>query len=169
MRLRRCSCATRAIAVSHVHSRTTVADSQASHTFCLDPPLHTVPSSEWYCTPCLLGSGDDYGFEEGEDHSIASFRARDEAFSYAWWNKHRPPNNQSPGSSPGSSRGGKDVDPLSRHFGRVLVTEDDVEREFWRLTESSSETVEVEYGADVHSDISWKVGSPTYVVRIAHL
>ncbi|CAE6415617.1 unnamed protein product, partial [Rhizoctonia solani] len=31
------------------------------------------------------------------------------------------------------------------------VSEDDVEREFWRLVQSSHETVEVEYGADVHS------------------
>lgn len=31
------------------------------------------------------------------------------------------------------------------------VTEDDVEREFWRLVEAITETVEVEYGADVHS------------------
>lgn len=36
-------------------------------------------------------------------------------------------------------------------FGRVPVSEDDVEREFWRLTESQTETVEIEYGADVHS------------------
>jgi histone demethylase JARID1 len=33
----------------------------------------------------------------------------------------------------------------------VQVSEDDVEREFWRLVQSSHETVEVEYGADVHS------------------
>jgi histone demethylase JARID1 len=31
------------------------------------------------------------------------------------------------------------------------VTEDDVEREFWRLVESITEMVEVEYGADIHS------------------
>lgn len=31
------------------------------------------------------------------------------------------------------------------------VTEDDVEREFWRLVESLTETVEVDYGADIHS------------------
>jgi histone demethylase JARID1 len=30
------------------------------------------------------------------------------------------------------------------------VTEDDVEREFWRLVASIEETVEVEYGADIH-------------------
>jgi histone demethylase JARID1 len=43
------------------------------------------------------------------------------------------------------------LDPLARTFGRTVVSEDDVEREFWRLTESNSDTVEVEYGADVHS------------------
>lgn len=31
------------------------------------------------------------------------------------------------------------------------VTEDDVEREFWRLVENITEMVEVEYGADIHS------------------
>ncbi len=30
------------------------------------------------------------------------------------------------------------------------VTEDDVEREFWKLVTSIEETVEVEYGADIH-------------------
>lgn len=38
-----------------------------------------------------------------------------------------------------------------RQFGKVTVSEDDVEREFWRLTESSLDTVDVEYGADIHS------------------
>ena len=31
------------------------------------------------------------------------------------------------------------------------VTEDEIEREFWRLVENLTETVEVEYGADIHS------------------
>jgi len=31
------------------------------------------------------------------------------------------------------------------------ITEDDIEHEFWRLVENITETVEVEYGADVHS------------------
>lgn len=34
---------------------------------------------------------------------------------------------------------------------RKKETEDDVEREFWRLVESLTETIEVEYGADIHS------------------
>lgn len=35
--------------------------------------------------------------------------------------------------------------------GHRRESEDDVEREFWRLVESLTETVEVEYGADIHS------------------
>lgn len=31
------------------------------------------------------------------------------------------------------------------------VTEDDIEREFWRLVENLQDTVEVEYGADIHT------------------
>lgn len=38
-----------------------------------------------------------------------------------------------------------------RQLGKVTMSEDDVEREFWRLTESSLDTVDVEYGADIHS------------------
>ena len=40
-------------------------------------------------------------------------------------------------------------DPV--HNTKRPVTEEDVEREFWRLVESPSEEVEVEYGADIHS------------------
>ena len=43
------------------------------------------------------------------------------------------------------------TDPAMNRFGDVEVSETDVEREFWRLVQSQNETVEVEYGADVHS------------------
>lgn len=96
---------------------------------------------------------------------MASFSARDAAFSGAWWSKHRPssstngPATPRSGSGTGSGNGSASPtgkrhtmpDPLARTFGRTVVSEDDVEREFWRLTESNSDTVEVEYGADVHS------------------
>jgi len=35
--------------------------------------------------------------------------------------------------------------------GLIVVDEEEVEREFWRLVENLTETVEVEYGADIHS------------------
>lgn len=111
------------------------------HTYCLDPPLTHVPTNEeWFCTACVFSQGEDFGFEEGDEHSIPSFQARDSSFAWHWWNKHRP----GPSTYP-------PADKLHRMFGRVPVTEDDVEKEFWRLTESQTETVEIEYGADVHS------------------
>lgn len=107
------------------------------HTYCLNPPLSFVPANEeWYCGPCLFAQGDGYGFDEGEDHSIPSFQARDKAFAKHWWTKH-------PTRSTASD--------LTRVFGESTVSEDDVEREFWRLTEDPNDTVEIEYGADVHS------------------
>jgi histone demethylase JARID1 len=107
------------------------------HTYCLNPPLSFVPANEeWYCGPCIFAQGDGYGFDEGEDHSIPSFQARDNAFAKHWWTKH-------PMQSPASE--------ITRTFGDSIVSEDDVEREFWRLTEDPNDTVEIEYGADVHS------------------
>ncbi|TXT12276.1 uncharacterized protein COLE_02686 [Cutaneotrichosporon oleaginosum] len=107
------------------------------HTYCLDPPLASVPENEWFCTACLLGNGDDYGFDEGEEHSLPSFQARDAAFTEEWFTKYAPSH-----STPGL---------FTRQIGTSIVSEDDVEREFWRLVESQEDTVEVEYGADVHS------------------
>lgn len=40
---------------------------------------------------------------------------------------------------------------VGEFVGPVFLTEDDVEREFWRLVETQYTTVEVEYGADIHS------------------
>ena len=36
-------------------------------------------------------------------------------------------------------------------YREQLLIEDHMEREFWRLVECQTETVEVEYGADLHS------------------
>ncbi|RXK37598.1 hypothetical protein M231_05140 [Tremella mesenterica] len=110
------------------------------HIYCLDPPLKGLPAyEEWYCTSCLLGPGNGFGFEQGDEHSIPSLQARDAAFSHAYWQSHQPEQD--------------DPHPMSRVFGKVHVSEADVEREFWRLTESMTDTVEVEYGADVHSTV----------------
>ena len=103
------------------------------HIYCLEPPLPSVPTHEqWYCTACLFGTGNDYGFDEGEEHSLATFAARNEAFHDAWATSH--------------------PDALAFRDPTVpWLEEDATEREFWRLVESQHETVEVEYGADVHS------------------
>lgn len=85
------------------------------------------------------------GFDEGEEHSLSSFQARDEAFRKMWFTSHPPPQPKAPLEKE------EEEDPTVNILGNVRVTEQDVEKEFWRLVQSPSETVEIEYGADVHS------------------
>ncbi len=129
------------------------------HMFCLTPPLATVPKSEWYCPPCLVGTGENYGFEEGQTHSLHSFWERSEKFRKAWWTAHR---HRVSGSTAAITAPDGDVEmrstleesgSLARPIAGtdIMLSEDDVEREFWRLVASSEEIVDVEYGADVHS------------------
>ena len=57
-----------------------------------------------------------------------------------WFTSHPPPQVKE-----------KEEDPTDSVWGNVRVSEQDVEKEFWRLVQSPYETVEIEYGADVHS------------------
>ncbi|TPX31535.1 hypothetical protein SmJEL517_g05157 [Synchytrium microbalum] len=97
------------------------------HFYCLTPPLPAIPKGEWYCVNCLQKQGDDYGFEDGEERSLAEFQKIANEFKDNWFIGKR------------------------NHAGQVLVDEDGVEMEFWRLVESPYEEIEVEYGADLHS------------------
>jgi histone demethylase JARID1 len=108
--------------------------------FCLDPPLEVIPKGEWFCHTCLFGTGGDYGFDEGEEHNLASFQARDYGFRKMWFKSHPPSQPQQHG-----------VDKLANTYDDVVVSEHHVEEEFWRLVQSQVDTVEIEYGADVHS------------------
>ena len=119
------------------------------HMFCLDPPLANIPRGQWFCHNCLFGTGGDFGFDEGEEHSLSSFQARDREFRRLWFLSHPPQAGSLNGSDPASSA--RASDPYANRFGNMVVTEDDVELEFWRLVQTPTETVEVEYGADVHS------------------
>ncbi|KAG0239655.1 hypothetical protein BGX31_002584 [Mortierella sp. GBA43] len=94
------------------------------HSFCVTPALQHVPKSDWYCTKCLI-AGEDFGFEEGEEYSLSSFQEKCNSFKKEWFESQGHPDGK--------------------------VTEDVVEREFWRLVENAFETAEVEYGADLHS------------------
>lgn len=109
------------------------------HTYCLDPPLSAVPDNDWHCPKCLVGTG-EFGFEEGGTYSLKQFQERAQQFK----------DNHFVGKMP--------FDPIAN--GPRAVTEDDVEAEFWRLVSSLTETVEVEYGADIHSTIHGS-GFPT--------
>lgn len=102
------------------------------HKNCLDPPAKVSANSlqEWHCPRCLVGTG-DFGFEEGGIYSLRQFQDKAQHFKDTYFEP-------------------------KMHFDPVLntkraVSEDDVEREFWRLVESPTEEVEVEYGADIHS------------------
>lgn len=77
-----------------------------------------------------MGTG-EFGFEEGGIYSLREFQEKAHNFKESYF-------------SPKMS-----FDPVLNC--KRAVTEDDVEREFWRLVESITEMVEVEYGADIHS------------------
>jgi histone demethylase JARID1 len=87
---------------------------------------------------CLFGGGEEFGFDEGEEHSLSSFQARDAGFRSMWFKKH-PPDTE------------VDEDENYVLVDDIKVTESHMEQQFWELVQSPNETVEVEYGADIHS------------------
>ena len=119
-------------AQSHDRPNILVCDScdLGYHRYCIDPPLTSVPDYEWHCPKCLVGNN-EYGFEEGNIYSLSSFQEKANAFKEHYFGARMPP------------------DQLGQQPRRP--TEEEVEREFWRLVEDISESVEVEYGADIHS------------------
>ncbi|KAJ3042941.1 hypothetical protein HDV00_006248 [Rhizophlyctis rosea] len=101
------------------------------HLYCLNPPMASIPTTDWFCMKCLKVSGNDYGFEDGEVRSLYHFQIVANAFKEKYF-----------ANKPGAK--------LNEN-GKPIVTEDECEREFWRLIESPYDDVEVEYGADLHS------------------
>ncbi|KAI5461666.1 jumonji superfamily protein [Mariannaea sp. PMI_226] len=101
----------------------------AYHGSCLDPPLKRKPEAEWNCPRCLVGDG-QFGFEEGGLYSLKQFQQKANDFKQGYFEKKMPYDHA-----------------LKCHRP---VTEKDVETEFWRLVADLEETVEVEYGADIH-------------------
>lgn len=114
------------------------------HLKCLDPPLEEVPSGHWICDACIVSTGADYGFEEGNEHTFASFHSRASEFRKQWLESHPLPETEG---------GWKRRETVSKgeDWVKEIAVEDHLEREFWRLVESPNETVEVEYGADLHT------------------
>lgn len=94
--------------------------------YCLTPPLPAIPKTDWYCLQCLTAVGKDYGFEDGEEYSLADFHKVCDKFKKEWFSNKST---------------------ADQH----KVTEEECENEFWRLVENPHETCEVEYGADLHS------------------
>ena len=100
------------------------------HKNCLNPPLAAFPEYDWHCPNCLVGTG-DYGFQDGSIYSLRNFQEKANNFKDHYFAQKMP------------------FDPISN--AQKKPTEDDIEREFWRLVENQTESVEVEYGADIHS------------------
>ena len=123
------------------------------HIFCLDPALSSIPKGQWFCHVCLFGTGGDFEFDEGEEHSLSSFQARDLEFRKLWFTSHPPSDVDGDRERiyDGDHHSKRLPDPAVNKFGDLEISETDIEREFWRLVQSQNETVEVEYGADVHS------------------
>ncbi|KUJ17709.1 PLU-1-domain-containing protein [Mollisia scopiformis] len=101
------------------------------HMACLDPQVtQKQDNNDWYCPRCLVGDG-QFGFEEGGIYSLKQFQQKAAEFKETYFQNKMP------------------FDPVF-NCPRP-VTEDDIEREFWRLVASLEETITVEYGADIHS------------------
>lgn len=100
------------------------------HKTCLDPSTTTASDHEWHCPKCLVGTG-EFGFEDGGVYSLKQFQEKANEFKKKYFASKMP------------------FDPVLNTHRRE--TEDDVEAEFWKLVVDLHETVEVEYGADIHS------------------
>lgn len=98
------------------------------HIYCLDPPLNSVPKIDWYCTKCLLGRG-DFGFEDGGVYGLAEFQQKANQWKRQYFEKQQQ------------------LNPAQRISAE---SEEDVEREFWRLVQDVNDDTQVEYGADIH-------------------
>ncbi|KAJ5104644.1 Zinc finger PHD-type [Penicillium alfredii] len=100
------------------------------HKTCLDPSTTTATEHDWHCPKCLVGTG-EFGFEDGGVYSLKQFQEKANDFRKKYFASKMP------------------FDPVLNTHRRE--TEDDVEAEFWKLVVDLHETVEVEYGADIHS------------------
>ncbi|KAK6201563.1 JmjC domain, hydroxylase-domain-containing protein [Scheffersomyces amazonensis] len=95
------------------------------HTFCLPTPLNSIPSSNWYCDKCLIGTG-EYGFEEEVDvkYSLRQF-----------YNLCLE----------------ADQDFINKYNNGKPLTVDIIEQKFWEFVDIQKSDLEVKYGADIHN------------------
>lgn len=110
----------------------------AYHMKCLTPPLESVPSGQWYCDKCLIGTG-EYGFEENPElrYSLLDFVRDCQVFEQDFYEQYATPG--------------------------TFLTIDQLEQIFWRLVEGENSTIKVKYGADIHNENPGEVsGFPTF-------
>lgn len=101
--------------------------SDTYHTFCLKPPLATVPDGDWRC-PCCISEevhkpAEAFGFPQADtEYTLPQFGKMADDFKTDYF-----------------------------HIQGSLVPTGTVEKEFWRIITSVEEDVTVQYGADLHS------------------
>jgi hypothetical protein len=100
---------------------------ESYHLACMDSPPK-VRRDDYFCAKCLANSAENFGFEDGGEYSLVEF-----AHCANRWKEHYF-GMDAPGSRSGAS-------------------EDEVEREFWKLVEDPYNEIEVEYGADLHATV----------------
>ena len=106
------------------------------HTYCLAPPLLSIPSGDWFCPDCIASANnvDDLGFNTGKSFTMDEFEQSCAKFDEQFFANHSPD---------GSGK-------------RPSIPE--IEEHFWRMVEegvggSSGDTVDVHYGADVDTSV----------------
>uniref|UniRef100_A0A146KQ53 [histone H3]-trimethyl-L-lysine(4) demethylase n=1 Tax=Lygus hesperus TaxID=30085 RepID=A0A146KQ53_LYGHE len=107
------------------------------HTFCLKPPLTSIPKGDWRCPKCIAEvvakPSDPFGFRTSKsEYSLRRFGEKADQFKSDYFNM-----------------------PVHK------VPSDLVEKEFWRIVSSFDEDVTVEYGADLHT-VDHGSGFPTH-------
>ncbi|KAH9442706.1 hypothetical protein Pst134EA_031639 [Puccinia striiformis f. sp. tritici] len=118
-----------------------------------DTPIVECTRRKLVLRCCIVSTGNEFGFEEGKEHTLASFQRRADGFRRCGLdssNFHR--------SNHGDSHSLRMEDTAApemlrrtpsawstKPFKDQLILEDFMEKEFWRLVESPTETVEVEY------------------------
>ncbi|CAO0801826.1 unnamed protein product [Mucor circinelloides] len=102
-----------------------LCDNRAFHAYCLNPPHSSVPKKDWPSFEKVAAVGRDYGFEDGKEYSLKEFQTKCDNFKASYFEETHPE-------------------------GISTVTEDECERDFWRLVSDPNETCQVEYGADLH-------------------
>ncbi|KAI9626955.1 hypothetical protein H4Q26_017642 [Puccinia striiformis f. sp. tritici PST-130] len=104
-----------------------------------DTPLLNVPEGNWYCDACIVSTVMNSDLKKEKNIRLLKQSRRQ---SLVKDGGHRGPGDVEEDASSAWS---------TKPFKDQLILEDFMEKEFWRLVESPTETVEVEYGADINT------------------
>uniref|UniRef100_A0A915L1A2 [histone H3]-trimethyl-L-lysine(4) demethylase n=1 Tax=Romanomermis culicivorax TaxID=13658 RepID=A0A915L1A2_ROMCU len=125
------------------------------HTYCLLPPLNSVPKGDWRCPKCITEEVKKppaaYGFSQAERvYTLHSFGEMADRFKSAYFNMPAHHFRMLESKKIFDAERPEDKETTEGIKPEALVPCATVEKEFWRLVNSSdSEGLTVEYGADL--------------------